>query len=156
MLIELNEAEQKLAKYVAKKRYENNRSDGTKNSKIGDQSDEATDLEGIAAEIAWCKVNNVYPDLTFDDGRPDADAVSRSGQMVDIKATKYKNGRLLAVRWKKAGGVNLYCLVIGEFPKYRIAGYMSADELLDESRLTNLGHGMTYAATQQELSGVAP
>jgi len=42
-------------------------------------------------------------------------------------------------------------LVIGKFPKYRISGIMSADELMQNHRIKNLGHGDTYAAEQEEL-----
>jgi hypothetical protein len=45
-------------------------------------------------------------------------------------------------------------LVIGKFPKYRIAGIMSADELMRDQRIKNLGHGDTYAAEQTELQSI--
>lgn len=151
MYVTLSEAEQRLAKYLAKQRYELSREMGLPNKKVGDQSNEMTDLEGIAAEIAFCKLANVYPDLDMT-GPKAEDCVLRDGRSVDVKSTIYETGRLLAVRWKESGSVDIYVLMVGKFPTYRCAGFMSSKDLLDECRVINLGHGESYAATQDELS----
>ena len=70
---------------------------------------------------------------------------------VDVKATKYANGRLLALPWKADKGAEVFALLIGTLLRYRVAGIMRADELLAAGRMTDLGHGKTYAAEQQEL-----
>lgn len=151
MIISLNDAEKKLAQYLAKRRFEMNRSCGVKDAKVGPQSNEETDLEGIAAEIAFCKANNIYPDLTIDN-KSSADCVLSNGLSVDVKATKYKNGHLLATARKaEIKRPDIYALVVGEFPNYRIAGVMSAEELLKEERLKSFGYAPTYAASQSEL-----
>jgi hypothetical protein len=152
--IVLNEAEQRLAKFLAKSRYMKNRQSNTKDGKVGPQDCETTDLEGIAAEIAFCKMVNVYPDLQLDE-RPEHDATLPCGTTVDVKATKYKNGKLLAVPGKvdKSDGLDTYSLVVGEFPgPYEFKGFCKREELLRQERLTNLGYGPTYAAEQKELS----
>jgi hypothetical protein len=146
----LSDAEQRLAKYLAKQRYENARRKGLPDRKMGDQSNELTDLEGIASEIAFCKLANVYPDLDLDHTKAE-DCYLRDGRSVDIKSTTYESGRLLAVRWKDAKAVDVFVLMVGRFPKYRCAGFLPSAELLDDKRLTNLGHGEGYAANQNEL-----
>lgn len=151
--VQLNEAEQRLAKFLAKARYEKNRSTNTKDGKIGPQDCSVTDLEGIAAEIAFCKMVNVYPDMQLDE-RPAFDATLPCGMTVDVKATKYKNGRLLAVPGKvgKVLGLDSYSLVVGEFPgPYEFRGFMRSEKLLRQERLIDLGHGPTFAAEQKEL-----
>jgi len=148
--IELNDAEQRLARFLAKQRHSAARKKGIKDKRIGKQSAELTDLEGIAAEIAVAKAMNVYPDLETGH-TPKADLVSKRGSFVDVKSTRYPNGRLLAAPWKKGDGVDQYVLVVGEFPKYRIAGVLSAKELLKDKRLKDLGHGKGFAAEQSEL-----
>lgn len=125
MIVKLNTAEQKLAKYLAKTRFQENRSRGTVNSKIGKQSNWETDLEGIAAELAWCKINNVYPDMDTDH-IPEIDAVTHCGYRIDIKTTKHEKGHLLAVSWKQQESIDFYCLMIGTFPEYRVAGYLNS------------------------------
>ena len=151
--IVLNNAEQRLAKYLAQARYAKNRQVNTKDMKVGPQDCETTDLEGIAAEIAFCKMYNVYPDLQLED-RPMYDAVLHDGTTVDVKATKYRSGRLLAVPGKldKCEKLQSYSLIVGEFPgPYEFRGFLSREDLLRPERLTDLGHGPTDAAPQDEL-----
>lgn len=150
MYVTLSDAEQRLAKYLAKQRYDSARDKGLPNRKMGDQSNELTDLEGIAAEIAFCKLANVYPDLDLDHTKAE-DCYLRDGRSVDVKSTTYESGRLLAVKWKDAAQVDLFVLMVGRFPKYRCAGFLTATELLEAKRLTNLGHGEGFAATQDQL-----
>jgi hypothetical protein len=149
----LSEAEQRLAKFLATRRYQNARSKGLFNAKMGDQSNELTDLEGIASEIAFCKLMNIYPDLDLDHTNS-ADCFLRDGRAVDVKSTVYNSGRLLSVRWKDASKVDIFVLMVGEFPRYRCAGFMSSAELIQPNRLVDLGHGEGYAATQNELQSI--
>ena len=151
-IIELNDGEQEICKIIAKLRYKNNRDNNVKNSKVGDQSDELTDLEGIGGEMAFCKMVNSYPDFSINirNSETDVGDVFLGGKWVDVKTTKYPNGKLLAVPWKN-NNVEIYALVTGTFPKYTYRGFMSAKKLLVESRLGDLGYGKTYIATQDEL-----
>jgi len=146
----LNEAEKKLATFLAKERYRKNRERGVDDLKIGGQSCEFTDLQGIGAEIAFCKVHNIYPDMSLDD-YPDEDALMKDGRLADVKCTKYENGHLLCVTWKKNRNVDIYVLVVGEFPRYRIAGFKCAGELFDDSNIKDFGYGPSYAVSQSEL-----
>lgn len=153
MCVTLSEAEQRLAMFLAKERYRNARNKGLPDKKMGDQSNELTDLEGIAAEIAFCKLANVYPDLDMDHTKAE-DCFLRSGKSVDVKSTTYESGRLLAVKWKSADKVDIFALMVGRFPKYRCAGFMKSEDLLKDGRLINLGHGEGYAASQDELEDI--
>lgn len=153
MEIELNQGEIAVAKWLAKKRYESNRAKGIVDRKMGDQSAEFTDLNGVGAEMVFCKLFNLYPDFDLVPGKHDA--VTRKGATVDVKATKYRNGKLLAVTSKKLEASDVYVLVIGEFPKYRVVGYAKAEDLLNESQIKDLGRGPTYAMEQSELRSFA-
>lgn len=153
--ITLNITEQRLCKHIAKERYKVNRKKGVKNSKIGDQSDELTDLEGFAGELAFCKIFNVFPDLLVqvtDQNTDTGDCILSDGTVVDVKTTKYPNGKLLAARWKNCKEIDVYALMVGTFPTYKFMGFMSKDELLQEKRLRDLGHGKGYVAYQNELA----
>ena len=151
MEIELNKAEQRLAKYLAKARYQKNRSTNTENQKIGPQSNEETDLNGIGAEIAFCKYFNLYPDLSTEH-RPKEDVVMHDGISVDTKTTKYNNGHLLAPIWKKKISTDFYALLVGDFPTYRFAGFISGKELFSDKNIKDFGYGDTYGVKQEELS----
>jgi hypothetical protein len=151
MNVTLNEAEQKLAQYLAKKRYLSQRANGVANMKMGPQSNEETDLEGISGEIAFCKLFNCYPDLTGEPGP--YDTWMKDAGSVDVKTTHYERGRLLAVKHKDETPLpDIYALMIGKFPEYRFAGWAWAFDLIDPDRLTDLGHGPTYCLEQNELN----
>jgi hypothetical protein len=148
----LNEAEQRLAQYLAKRRHDAARMDGIPDMKMGPQSAYDTDLEGIAAEIAFCKIMNVYPDTDIVVGtRPISDAYTTSMGSVDVKATKYRNGRLLATTKKYANHPDSYALMVGEFPRYKFVGWVPAEELLMERNIRDLGHGEGYVLDQSML-----
>jgi len=151
--IVLNEAEQKLATFLATSRYQNARSKGIKDNKIGDQSNMATDLEGMAAEIAACRLLNVYPDLQTE-SIPVHDLITSKGYTVDVKVTKYESGKLLAVKNKIKNPSDFYMLMIGTFPNYRCAGFASKDHLLCDSTLTDLGKGEGHALHQSDLTPI--
>lgn len=153
--VELNKSEQAICESIAKQRYENNRKNNVKDAKVGDQGNWETDLEGFGAEMAFCKLHNIFPDFTVsirNSSQDDGDCVL-GDLRVDVKATKYQTGKLLAVPWKN-NGVELYGLMIGTFPKYIFKGFMSAKELIKEERLGSLGYGKTYIAEQRELVGL--
>lgn len=149
MRITLNEVEIRLAKFVAKKRHELAREKGRPNLRVGGQSDEFTDLNGAGGEIAFCKAMNVYPSLVIGElDNHDAEILSGT---VDVKTTKYRNGRLLAVQSKAMKPADLYALIIGEIPNYRYVGMATAAELFQKENITNLGRGDGYAIEQQFL-----
>ena len=149
--ITLSKNEQRLAKFIARSRYENARSNNIPDLKICNQSNEESDLEGFGAELAYCKLMNLYPDLETGDIIPNFDCVSRLGVTIDIKTTKYKSGHLLATLKKKDNPPDKYVLVIGEFPNYRIVGEVGADEFLQDVNIKNFGRGRGYALSQMEL-----
>jgi len=148
----LSDTELSICKTIAELRYANNRKFGVRNSKIGAQSDEETDFEGICAELAFCKLYNLYPDFTVFTRNTETDAgdVIFNGRSVDVKTTKYLTGKLLAAPWKKATG-DLFALMVGTSPTYTFKGFMKQSELLKDSRLGDLGHGLTFIAYQNEL-----
>lgn len=156
--IELTYTEQLICKVIAKLRFENNRNVGIKNSKIGPQSNEETDLEGIAAEFSFCKLFNLFPDFSVhtrsSTGYTDnGDVTLSNGKTVDVKATKYTSGRLLAVPWKKPK-TDYMALMVGTFPNYVYKGVIESKELIKDERLGDLGHGKTYIAEQHELKNI--
>ena len=154
-MITLNTAEQRLAKFVAKERHRHNRLNGITNRRMGPQSDEQTDLEGMAAEIAFAKYVNVYPDLDTDgDEHPVYDVMLYDGKLVDVKSTTYPTGRLIVAPWKNVDAVDVYVLVVGTFPSYRIAGAIEGYRLTRPHRMKDLGHGKVFVATQDELKPI--
>lgn len=147
--VTLNEAEQRLARYLATQRYTCNRNNGVTNRKIGNQDFDATELDGIAAEIAFCKYQNIYPDLSIGPRHKGADC--EHGIRVDVKTTRLTAGRLISMRTKQVNDADAYALMVGTFPTYRFAGWCRAEELIAPENITDFGYGDTYALTQDEL-----
>lgn len=148
----LSDVEQRICRHIAKRRHEINRQNGVLNSKKGTQSDELTDLEGFAGELAFCKMFNVFPDLEIkvtNQNTDDGDC-KLLGLRVDIKTTKYLNGRLICSTWKN-NNTDIFALIVGTFPKYTFKGFMSYADLCRPERIKDLGHGNVYCASQDEL-----
>lgn len=151
-VVELSESEQAICRYIAKRRFENNRSGGIQDQKIGAQSNANVDLNGFAGEFAFCKLHNILPDFSINVRRTNAndyDAILEN-KKIDVKTTEYPTGKLVAVEWKN-DNVDLYALMTGEFPKYTFRGFMRREELRRPERLGTLGRGPTYIARQEEL-----
>ena len=149
----LTEEKQKLSREIASKRYENNRRHGTQDRMMGKNED--AELEGAAAEIAFCQLFGTEPDLTTytrsaDNGTETTDTTLPCGLTVDIKTTKHMNGRLITPLHKNITG-DLFALMTGKFPNYIFRGFMSQENLIDDSNIGNLGYGLTYMANQDEL-----
>lgn len=153
--ITLNTNEQKLAEYLAKKRWDYNRGKGTPHLYSGPKPDEQTDVEGMAAELAYCKLMNLYPDLeTEPTSAPNYDCISRLGVRIDVKATRFKEGHLIAPLSKARKPPDKYVLVVGKTPTFSIVGEVWAAELLSENNKKDFGYGPCYAVTQTELNPI--
>jgi len=152
--VTLDKTEQDIAESLAKRRYNAARKAGVTNAKIGPQSNHLTDLEGIGSEFAFCKLLNLFPDLTVGARKGGHDCMMFSHK-VDVKATKYKTGRLLARTSKAMEDSDLYALMIGEFPTYTFAGWAWNHELLKEENIIDLGHGKGFALSQDQLNSSA-
>jgi len=149
--ISLSENEQRLAVHIGQKRTANGIRKMLPDTKIGDQSFVETDLEGFAAELAFCKLMNIYPDLETGDFLPNYDCVDCNGVTYDVKTTKHKNGRLVATLKKKNNPADKYVLSVGVFPDYELIGEIGAEEFFQDINIMNLGKGPCYALTQAEL-----
>ena len=150
IIVNLSPSECAVAQTLASMRYMVARAAGQTDMKQGGQSYLKTDLEGMAAELAFAKHFNVCPDMAVRPMSGGHDAVMK-GHTFDVKVTSYPNGRLLATTKKKLTDSDVYVLLVGEMPTYRIAGYAMAAELINPANLTDLGRGPTYALEQEQL-----
>ena len=156
--ISLTYAERKLAQFVAKNRNGNNRHFNVTNLKISSSDAATVDLEGMCGEIAFCKLFNVYPDLDTDrmPPHPFHDCVIGNGLRIDVKTTKYENGKLLVDSRKgkeKTDSVDFYALMIGVFPgPYSFRGFIARHLLIQPHKLGLLCGYKSYIAEQSELT----
>ena len=151
--VSLSVIEIAIAKKLGAQRYETNRANGIKNIKVGNQSNEFTDINGMAGEIAFGKLFNLYPDFETDH-HPIQDFIYKE-KSLDVKTTHYENGNLIApISKSKDKQCELYALMIGnykEFPEFYFKGFAKKEELFRESSIKDLGHGPTYGLGQRQL-----
>ena len=152
----LNENEQKIVEYIAKKRYKSAREKGFVNMKISNESNEEIDLRGFGAEFAFCKWENAYP--SFITGKTDkADCIASDGTRVDIKATDRINGNLLVSITKKINDVDVYFLVVKiSNEKFNIVGYEDSKNVIckdayDRHQNDSRFKGEGYVVYQEDL-----
>ena len=150
MKITLSESEIRIATWLAKMRTDSNREAKVYDHKIGPQDGEYTDLEGMLGEMAFCKLFNVYPDLSIKPQGHSYDC-NIGGLRIDVKTTRHHNGKLLASTTKSVHDCDYYVLMVGAGGTYELIGYANSKSLIDEKNVIDLGHGPTYGLEQQAL-----
>jgi hypothetical protein len=149
----LSSSEQELVKHIAPQRTMSNRSERIINKRVGDQSDEFTDLNGFGGGLAFCKAMNLYPDFDIIAAGGDDlwDAKLPDGRRVDVKTSHYATANLVAR--KVQDDVDVFVLVRGQLPAYEIVGYATRQELVEAPK-QDLGHGPTHFLAAKDLRPV--
>lgn len=154
MQVTLNQTEQRIATWVAKCRYQSNREKGVKNRKVSDEDWFIIDRQGIASEMAFCKLFNIYPDFSTEIRSGGHDCILHNGETVDVKSTVYPNGKLLVSKSKKEidNGASVYVLMIGTYPTYKFAGWAYKEDVFREECIEDFaGKGETYVMRQEYI-----
>ena len=138
----LTESEQLIAKFVAEQRTANNRNAGTVNMRKSEMSDFEIDLQGFGGELAFCRLANVFPDLTVHNrsaskGEDQGDCIL-NGQRIDVKTSK-KVEAALWVPVRKIGTADAYALMVGTFPTFRLVG-MADVQTVKNGKVWNDSH----------------
>lgn len=156
-MIELNAEEQRICRFIAKLRDENNRKNGVEDKRRADK-DRDLDLEGFGAEMAFCKMMNLYPDFDIGVRSGSVDAFTKKGFGTDVKAIpyKYKYNPLLIAPNHKEGKTEteIYALMVGDFPKYQCVGWALGSELINDDNLKDLGHGKDFVMEKDKLKPI--
>jgi len=150
MQITLDNHEQEIVRGIALARHNNNIERGSRDFKMGNGDDLLINLEGTGGEFAFCKLQNIYPDMTINHPIP-FDCYHRTWGFIDVKSTKKTNGMLLVGVWKSRSIPNHYALMVGEFPTYEFKGFFPGEEVFNDENIVNLGHGETYGISQDRL-----
>ena len=150
MQITLDSYERKIVTEIAMDRQKNNIDRGSRSFKMGGGDDLLINIEGTGGEFAFCKLKNIYPDMTIDHPIP-FDCYINGHGYIDVKTTKKPNGMLLVGVWKSRSIPDYYALMVGEFPNYEFKGFFPGQEVFKPENLVNLGHGETYGIEQDRL-----
>lgn len=151
----LNDSEQRLAEYVTKQRLAYNKKTNATPTVYTDESLYMNNLHSYGAEIAFCKLHNVFPDTDWNI-RHMEDAVVQ-GSTVDVKHTKRTGGNLFVKKMNRRDGYpDYYAQMVGKFPTYEFKGFISRERMIQEERVRkfhkNGFHSQSYVAEQAELT----
>jgi len=151
MKIELTACEMAIANVVAAMRTTCNRAAGIAENKIGSHSSYQMDVDGFAAELAFCKATNLHPDFVVKNQRLTHDCITHDGKTIDVKTTRCESGRLLVTPNKKDCSTQFYVLVIGTPPAFRIIGFASKEEVFTDANFGKINGRWSYILEQSQL-----
>lgn len=150
--ISLNLTEKKLTVFLARKRYEYCRQVGAEATIYHKITSLEAEIDSFGAEVAYCKMMNVYPDTDYTHFAP-FDAVV-NGKTVDVKYTRLKSGRLLVKVIAGKERPDKYALMTGNFPNYTFVGEIDASIVLDDTNIDYRLPSPAYAISQSRLAAV--
>lgn len=135
--VSLNSGEQMIAVHIAESRRKANKN--SQKNKHRTYPEEAIELEGVAGELAFCKLFNVMPDMSVG-ARSAIDKTDKGDALVenttvDVKTTRKRDTKLIVGQNKKYNDVELYALMLGEFPNYTFLGFTSKKFLMQDINL---------------------
>jgi len=150
MIVNLDSSEVLVCEILGRLRALTARSAGVKDTKVGKQNGDDSDVMGIKAEYAFAKHFNVFPDLGLTPRSGSADGILQ-GYSYDIKSTDYANGNLLATR-KINPDVDMYVLCIVSKTQVDIKGYVMKEDFISPNNLKDMKHGEGYCLGQSQLT----
>jgi len=153
--VTLTPSELDVVRYIAQRRHEANAAADVRDRRYDAGRDPlAIGIEGLAAEVAFCKIANVCPDLSFEPRGGGFDCRLADGSTVDVKSYvgDLRRPSLLVPRHKVEKTVaDVFPLMFGgpEGP-IRFAGWADA-VLVFCTPLADMGHGPTYRVAFGDL-----
>lgn len=151
-VIELDEVEQELVTLIAKKRFDSAMKNKLQDTRAGICDPYIADLEGFAAEFAFCKMANCFPDFEIGVHRAKNDKgdCTYCGYSIDVKTSKNTEGNLIVKPWKK-GRVEAYAFFTGTFPTYTFRGFYPSFLVFLESNLRDVFGTENYVIHQKKM-----
>lgn len=130
MEVRLNPEEQRVAAGIAKLKTEGMEGSKARTVMGNGRTQKENDLFGYGAEMAFCKLVNTYPDLSWHSRTGGLDSRLPDGTRVDVKYSSNPKGDLLVRKdRKKPGEIDIFALLTGEFPRYYFVGYATEAEV---------------------------
>jgi hypothetical protein len=144
--------ESAMALTLAVMRQTNSRASGVVNKQMSKQNPIEIERDGVLSEMAFGKQFNLYPDFSVHPRKGGADLITHQGLRVDIKATRYKSGRLLIHIDKTVEDVDIYVLAIIDGDDVDFVGYIKSADAIKQEYVKDLGYGVGYVIEQTSLT----
>tara|TARA_R100001443_G_scaffold15798_1_gene25563 strand:+ start:1009 stop:1473 length:465 start_codon:yes stop_codon:yes gene_type:complete len=151
MEVNLDNGEVLMATMIGLMRNSVSRAAHIQDGKRGNLDPQTMDIDGMGAEVAFCKHMNLYPDFSLCPQKLTFDCLTKEGNKVDVKQTHYPEGRLLVAPEKIQSETTHYVLVTGRIPKFKVVGYLEKDDVFEKENLTELYGRKVYAIEQKDL-----
>ena len=150
MKITLDPGEMAVVHTIAVLRRSVNQAAGITDRRRDGRNPMVVEVLGAAAEMAFCKHFNVFPDLTVTPRAGGHDAIL-NGKTWDIKAVSSPDHRLLCSPEKSLGDADHYALAVVDGAEVELVGWAPAPRLLHPSTVIDLGHGPVHALGRDSL-----
>ena len=151
MQIHLNDLELKLIKQLSIYREQITKGiSNFTNHKVDDTPNLIMINNGLCAEFAFCKLMNIYPDLSLQNyGHIDCEHPDWG--TIDVKSTKLPDGKLLVGIWKKKYP-DAYVLMIDRSPIFDFVGWIESEKMIHDANIETIGINKTYVMPQWKLN----
>jgi hypothetical protein len=152
--ITLTDSECFIAKYLAKTRGSNDRDAGAVNTPYAGKDQQEIDENGFGAEIAFCKLFNLSPDLTTNPRVGGFDCLTRSGKKIDVKNTEKEWDQYFVKKIKSDKPeckVDYFAWMIGKLPIYKFIGLATWDEVMACDITAPYGDGSECFVVKAEI-----
>jgi len=149
MIVNLTQEDLLIINFVGRSRSLIARAANVVDVKQGDQDGADADVMGFAAEYAFAKHQNIFPDFGLSPRSGTADGVMGKFKY-DVKSTHFPNGRLLCTL-KENASVDIYILAIVADSSVNFPGWIYSSELRKDENIKDLGHGNGYVMDQSKL-----
>jgi len=151
MEVNLDNGEVLMATMIGLMRNSVSRAAHIQDGKRGNLDPQTMDIDGMGAEVAFCKHMNLYPDFSLCPQKLTFDCLTKEGNKVDVKQTHYPDGRLLVLPEKKNAETTHYVLVTGKIPKFKIVGYAEKEQVFQDKNLKEMRGKKVYMIDQPDL-----
>jgi hypothetical protein len=148
MIVTLTDGEIEVCRVIAQMRDRQNT--GINHDKVSNKTQEQQTFEGVMGEVAFAKAMNVCPDLSTEPRKNGYDCTYKDKRW-DIKATECRTGHLLIPSTKNNPDVDVYALAILHAFHVELIGWAYKTDLMQPENLKDLGKGLSYMLTQQQL-----
>lgn len=122
---------------------------GTVDRQVGKNDPAEINVIGFAAEYAFAKKFNTFPDLTMKARSGSPDGII-NGVRYDVKAT-INEGYDLLCTLKENTEVDIYIHAYVCFPRIEFEGFAFSHELRREENIKDWGHGPTYSLSTKVI-----
>lgn len=151
--VTLTESECKIAKYLAVARETENRKTGAIGTPyVKDQR--TIDENAFGAELAFCKLFNVYPDMTITPRVGGEDCIDVFGEKIDVKNTDKEWPQYFVKKTKSTtpnAKVDYFAWMIGTLPNFKYIGKASWDTVMNCKTTQPHGEGSECFVVESNL-----